>query len=152
MAFSRVIQPWSQGGMKNMGKDLAQNCPQQIPCCPPLLQPRPLCTLFQPLWNECLTAAVSLALPGPCGSPSRVAGTALGSQPRVARWGLSRQRCFPCAASVTYSCCCLADKSCSTLHPVVYSLPGSSVHRILHARVLEWVAVSFSRASSRPRE
>ena len=100
MAFSRVIQPWSQGGMKNMGKDLAQNCPQQIPCCPPLLQPRPLCTLFQPLWNECLTAAVSLALPGPCGSPSRVAGTALGSQPRVARWGLSRQRCFPCAASV----------------------------------------------------
>ena len=32
------------------------------------------------------------------------------------------------------------------------SLPGSSVHAILQARVLEWVAVSFSRASSQPRD
>ena len=28
------------------------------------------------------------------------------------------------------------------------SLPGSSVHRILQARILEWVAVPFSRGSS----
>ena len=28
------------------------------------------------------------------------------------------------------------------------SLPGSSVHGILQARILEWVAISFSRASS----
>ena len=26
--------------------------------------------------------------------------------------------------------------------------PGSSVHRILHARVLKWVAISFSKGSS----
>ena len=32
------------------------------------------------------------------------------------------------------------------------SLPGSSVHGILQARVLEWVAISFSRGSSRPRD
>ena len=32
-----------------------------------------------------------------------------------------------------------------------YSLPGSSVHGILQARILEWVAISFSRGSSRPR-
>ena len=32
------------------------------------------------------------------------------------------------------------------------SLPGSSVHGILQARILEWVAVSFSRGSSRPRD
>ena len=32
------------------------------------------------------------------------------------------------------------------------SLPGSSVHEIFQARVLEWVAISFSRESSRPRE
>ena len=32
------------------------------------------------------------------------------------------------------------------------SLPGSSLHGILQARVLEWVAISFSRGSSRPRE
>ena len=31
------------------------------------------------------------------------------------------------------------------------SLPGSSVHGILQARILEWVATSFSRESSRPR-
>ena len=31
------------------------------------------------------------------------------------------------------------------------SLPGSSVHGILQARILEWVAISFSRRSSRPR-
>ena len=31
------------------------------------------------------------------------------------------------------------------------SLPGSSVHGILQARLLEWVAISFSRGSSQPR-
>ena len=33
-----------------------------------------------------------------------------------------------------------------------YSPPGSSVHRILHARILEWVAIPFSRESSQPRD
>ena len=33
-----------------------------------------------------------------------------------------------------------------------YSPPGSSLHGILQARVLEWVAISFSRGSSRPRD
>ena len=32
------------------------------------------------------------------------------------------------------------------------SLPGSSVHRILQARILEWVVISSSRESSRPRD
>ena len=31
------------------------------------------------------------------------------------------------------------------------SPPGSSIHGILQARVLEWVAISFSRGSSQPR-
>ena len=31
-----------------------------------------------------------------------------------------------------------------------YSWPGSSVHRISHGRILEWVAISFSRVSSQP--
>ena len=30
--------------------------------------------------------------------------------------------------------------------------PGSSVHGILQARILEWVAISFSRGSSQPRD
>ena len=32
------------------------------------------------------------------------------------------------------------------------SLPGSSVHGILQARILEWVAIAFSRGSSKPRD
>ena len=44
-------------------------------------------------------------------------------------------------------------QSCPTLcHPVICSLPGSSVHGIFQARVLEWVAISFSRGSSQPRD
>ena len=44
-------------------------------------------------------------------------------------------------------------QSCPTLwDPVDYSLTGSSVHGILKARVLEWVAISFSRESSQPRD
>ena len=32
------------------------------------------------------------------------------------------------------------------------SLPGSSVHGILQAGILEWVAIAFSRGSSKPRD
>ena len=32
------------------------------------------------------------------------------------------------------------------------SLPGSSVHGIFQARILEWVAISFSRGSSQPKD
>ena len=42
---------------------------------------------------------------------------------------------------------------CPTLcDPVDCSLPGFSVHGILQARILEWVTISFSRGSSRPRD
>ena len=44
-------------------------------------------------------------------------------------------------------------QSCPTLcDPVDCSPPGSSVHWILQARILEWVAISFSKGSSRPRD
>ena len=40
----------------------------------------------------------------------------------------------------------LVAQLCLTLcHPMDYSRPGSSVHGILQARILEWVAISFSR-------
>ena len=43
-------------------------------------------------------------------------------------------------------------QSCLTLCKLMdCSLPGSSVHRILQARILEWIAMLFSRGSSRPR-
>ena len=44
-------------------------------------------------------------------------------------------------------------QSCPTLsHPMDCSLPGSSVCGIFQARILEWVAISFSRGSSQPRD
>ena len=47
----------------------------------------------------------------------------------------------------------LVTQSCPTLSdPMVCSPPGSSVHGIFQASVLKWVAISFSRRSSRPRD
>ena len=48
---------------------------------------------------------------------------------------------------------CLVTKPCPTLLGPngLYSLPGSSVHGISQATILEWVAISFSRGSSQPR-
>ena len=43
-------------------------------------------------------------------------------------------------------------QSCPTLcNPMDCSLPGSSVHGIFQAIVLEWIAISFSRGSAQPR-
>ena len=43
-------------------------------------------------------------------------------------------------------------QSCPTLCDLIdCSLPGSSVHGIFQAIVLEWIAISFSRGSSQPR-
>ena len=50
-------------------------------------------------------------------------------------------------------CVCVYTQSCLTLcDPVDCSPPGSSVHGILQARILEWVAISSSRGSSWPRD
>ena len=44
-------------------------------------------------------------------------------------------------------------QSCPILfNSMDYSLPGSSVHGILQARILEWVATSSSRGSCQPRD
>ena len=48
-------------------------------------------------------------------------------------------------SEVTQSCLTLCD-------PMGYNLPGSSVHGIFQAIVLEWIAISFSRGSSWPRD
>ena len=56
---------------------------------------------------------------------------------------LKRQRCY----------CCPVAKSCLTLcDPTDCSRSGSSVHGISQARILEWVAISFSRGSFWPRD
>ena len=49
--------------------------------------------------------------------------------------------------------CAKSLQSCLTLcDPMDCSLPGSSVHGVLQARILEWVAISSSRESSWPRD
>ena len=50
-----------------------------------------------------------------------------------------------CACSVTWPCPILCDS-------IDCSLPASSVHGISLGRILEWVAISFSRGSSWPRD
>ena len=49
------------------------------------------------------------------------------------------------ASEVAQPCLTLCD-------PMDCSLPGSSVHGIFQAIVLEWIAISFSRGSSQPRD
>ena len=57
------------------------------------------------------------------------------------------------AASLIICCCCLVPKSCLTLcDPTDCKLPGSAVQGIFQVRILEWVAVSLSRVSSKPRD
>ena len=51
---------------------------------------------------------------------------------------------------------CMRPKSLQSrlilCYPTVCSLPGSSVHGILQARILEWVAMPSSKGSSQPRD
>ena len=49
--------------------------------------------------------------------------------------------------------CVLVTQSCPTLcDPMNCSLPGFSVYGNLQARILEWIAIPFSRGSSWPRD
>ena len=54
---------------------------------------------------------------------------------------------MPCTRECLVAQLCLTHCEC-----VDCSLPGSSVHGILQARILEWVVISSSRGSSRPRD
>ena len=56
-------------------------------------------------------------------------------------------------SNICYLCLCLCTQSCPILcYPIYCSLPGSSVHRLLWAKILEWVAISFSRGSLQPND
>ena len=51
-----------------------------------------------------------------------------------------------------YVCECMLSHVLLFFNPMDCSPPGSSVHGILQARILEWVASPFSRGSSQPRD
>ena len=50
-------------------------------------------------------------------------------------------------------CCAVFSHSVMSdlCDPMDCSLPGSSVHEISQARIVEWIGISFSRGSSKPR-
>ena len=59
----------------------------------------------------------------------------------------------PAAPESSLCLCMLVTQSCPTLcDPMDCSPPGSSVHEVFQARILEWIAISFSRGSSGPRD
>ena len=59
----------------------------------------------------------------------------------------------PALAGKFFTTVCEVTQSCLTLcNPMGCSPPGSSVHGILQARILEWVTIFFSRGSSQPRD
>ena len=49
-------------------------------------------------------------------------------------------------ASMLFSCSVVSN----SLRPHGHSPPGSAVHKIFQARILEWIAILFSRRSSEP--
>ena len=72
------------------------------------------------------------------------------------RKGLSQKK-KPCLCLCVCVCVCVCVCACPQLCPTLcylvdYSPPASSVHGILQARILERVAISFSRGSSRLRD
>ena len=57
-----------------------------------------------------------------------------------------------CGSSAFSAAAAVAQSYPTLSNPMDCSLPGSSLHGILQARVLEWVAIYFSRGSSQPRD
>ena len=70
----------------------------------------------------------------------------------ICRKGVAGQRMLPMRHYIKWKCESEVTQSCLTLcNPMHYSPPGSSIHGIFQA-LLEWVAISFSRGSSWPRD
>ena len=64
-----------------------------------------------------------------------------------------RQKTLHILCQISLLECCWCAQLWPTLcNSMYYSLPGSSAHGIFQARILEWVAIPFSRGSSQPRD
>ena len=59
---------------------------------------------------------------------------------------------FPVLHYLLCVCVVVAQSCLSPCNPMDCSLPGFSVRGIFQARILQWVAISFSRGSSWPRD
>ena len=78
----------------------------------------------------------------------------IATEKKVLQWAEAKVSSKGCECVCVCVCVCVrVVQSCPTLcDPMKCSLPGSSVHGILQAKVLEWVATAFSRESSRTRD
>ena len=57
------------------------------------------------------------------------------------------------SSALCITVCVLVAQSCPTVcNPMDCSTPSFSAHGLLRARILEWVAIPFSRGSSLPRD
>ena len=75
-----------------------------------------------------------------------------GTQPAPLSLGFSRQEYWNGFPFPSPSESEVAQSYPTLCHPTDCGPPGSSIRGILQARVLEWVAISFSRRSSQPRD
>ena len=67
-------------------------------------------------------------------------------------WLVWRAPCFVCNLNFECLCCCYLVSCIQLFYDSMdYSPPGSFIHGISQARVLEWVAISFSRGSFNAR-
>ena len=120
-------------------------------------------SLFKPMSIELLMPSSHLILCSPLLLlPSIFPGIRVFSSESVLhiRWPKYLSCSFSISPSSDYSGlisfridCVLVTQSCLTLcDPMDCNPPGSCVHGILQARILEQVAIPFSRGSSRPRD
>ena len=111
-------------------------------------------------WKWLWEPSVHLALLQGPSSPRLLKALPVTPAPSAHRSRELQVKCVSC--SVVYMgsvcvcvCVCvsvLVIQLCLTLRDLMDCLPGSSVHGILQTRILEWVAIPFSRGSSQPRD
>ena len=73
-------------------------------------------------------------------------------QPMHLSWIINFQKCGRHWIALNTACVLSHFSRVQLCSPMDCRLPGPSVHRILQARILEWVVMPFSRGSSQPRD
>ena len=93
-----------------------------------------------PLWSISLTSPIS---PQASATRHKTLHLSLGLDQNSDPWRSQKDQRCACVSRLV-----MLD----SLQPLDYSPPGFSVLGILQARILEWIAISFSRGSSQPRD
>ena len=91
--------------------------------------------------------------------PGDAAAACLGTELRELQTGKQLKQCLTLKCYIAFIAfalflceCYVAQSRPSLCDPMDCSSPGSSVHEILQARRVEWIAMPFSTGSSRPRD